>query len=203
MGKTKKSKKAATEVVAVAPEVKVTVPKKTEPTAKKVKSKKKNKKVAAAKVEDIASKSVEIDLLHEPCGEGQAVDIQHLVKKVEKKPVTPKATYDDGLQVNWRVHIGDTVHPYHSVRAMAVGLNNLGYKVGNTEKIRAFIRRRRMGTKGKNKSYSMFDGIDHIYREGGTDDLLADRPPADSSDDSSSSSDSDCEAEAASMCVVA
>mgnify|MGYP003115780730 CR=1 FL=1 len=201
MGKSKKSKKAASGAVAVASDVKETVPKKTEPTAKK--TKKKTKKTVTFKQEDIASKSVEIDLLHEPCGEGQAIDIQHLVKKGEKKPIKPKPTYDDGLQVNWRVHIGDNVHPYHSVRAMAVGLNNLGYNVGNTEKIRAFIRRRRMGTKGKNKSYLMFDGIDHIYREGGTDDLLADRPGTDSSSDSSSSSDSDCEAEAASMCVVA
>jgi hypothetical protein len=147
MGKSKKSQKVE----------------KVKSLAKKNKSKKLKKQL---KVEKVVP--AEAEILHEPCGEGQATDVQHLVKKVEKKvekkELPKKKTYADGLQVNWNVHVGDTVYPYHSVRAMSVGLRGLGFPIGNTEKIRAFIRRRRLGTQGKPKSFAMFNGIDHIYR---------------------------------------
>jgi len=155
------------------------------------KSKTKKVRVNRAATVDEVKPLIEAEILHEPCGEGEAVAQVHV-----SAPKSKKKTYADGLQVNWEVHIGDAIHPYHSVRAMSVGLKQMGHNIGNTEKMRAFIRRRRLGTACKSKSYSMFDGIDHVYRVGSDVDLLAGRPPptSDSTEsDSSSSSSSDSE----------
>lgn len=187
--------------------------KKRSPSPKESKASKSSEKSRAKKtkgkktklVVEVKPESVEPEILHEPCGEGQApVVTVTKVKKVKKPKVkepkktspAPVETFAGGLRVGWKVHMCDHVVPYHSVRDMFIGLKEADIPVKNVEQVRAFIRRRKQGVAAKKKSYDHFKGVDHIYKVGEDIDLLAGRPEEtsqeeESTSDSSSSSSED------------
>tara|TARA_E500000305_G_C4027961_1_gene242989 strand:+ start:2739 stop:3353 length:615 start_codon:yes stop_codon:yes gene_type:complete len=178
-----------------------------ESKASKSSDKARAKKTKSKKTKVVTFNSVEPEIMHEPCGEGQApVVTVTKVKKVKKpKAKEPKKTspasvetFAGGLRVGWKVHMCDHVIPFHSVRDMFIGLKEADIPVKNVEQVRAFIRRRKQGVAAKKKSYDHFEGVDHIYKAGSDIDLLAGRQVESSHDeatDSSSSSSSSSEDE--------
>ena len=180
------------------------------PAKKKTKAKSTAGKTSKSKTEKL---SIEVDLAHEPCGEGQAVAVEcdsfEGMKKAgsttqdETKIKKEIETFAHGLRVGWKAYLKDDVHPFHSVRDMTFGLQKLGVPIKNVESVRAFIRRRKRQIKTKPKSWRHFEGVDKIIQVSTGEDILDARPDTAESkakesknmdvESSSSQSDEECE----------